>query len=107
MAGFNGLGMHLGNLSRLSTAKTRSLTAENPTGEKGKGGMAIPQHDQHPARLLGQGWKVRPKIGIGVNEVVTIADVEGPGAIQHIWMTPTKNWRLAILRVYWDDQEQP
>ncbi|HTQ10148.1 MAG TPA: glycoside hydrolase family 172 protein [Fimbriimonadaceae bacterium] len=107
MASFNGLGMHLGNLPRLSNAKTRSITAENPTGEKGKGGMAVPQGDKHPSRLLGQGWKVRPQIGIEPGETATIADIVGPGAIQHIWMTPTKNWRLAILRVYWDDQEQP
>ena len=37
---FNGLGMHLGNLSRLSSAKSRSISAENFTGEKNKGGMA-------------------------------------------------------------------
>ena len=29
---FNGLGMHLGNLARLSNAQTRSISAENPTG---------------------------------------------------------------------------
>ena len=40
MAQFNGLGMHLGNLSRLSSAETRSISPENFTGEKGKGGMA-------------------------------------------------------------------
>ena len=37
MAAFNGLGMNLGNLARLSPAKTRSISAENPTGEKGQG----------------------------------------------------------------------
>ena len=37
---FNGLGMSLGTLPRLSAARTRSITAENPTGEKGRGGMA-------------------------------------------------------------------
>ena len=36
---FNGLGMGLGNLSRLSNAKSRSISAENFSGEKGKGGM--------------------------------------------------------------------
>ena len=41
MAGFNGLGLHLGNISRLSNARTRSISPENFTGEKGKGGMAI------------------------------------------------------------------
>ena len=102
---FNGLGMNLGNLSRLSTAKTRSLCAENPTGEKGKGAMAVP--DGGAARELGQGWKVRPCISIKAGETVTIADIQGPGAIQQIWMTPSGNWRFTILRIYWDDQPQP
>lgn len=39
---FNGLDMNMGNLSRLSDAKTRSISPENFTGEKGKGGMADP-----------------------------------------------------------------
>ena len=38
-ASFNGLGMNLGNLARLSNAVTRSISAENFTGEKGKAGM--------------------------------------------------------------------
>ena len=37
---FNGLGVHLGNLARLSNAQSRSLSAENPTGARGRGGMA-------------------------------------------------------------------
>ena len=37
---FNGLGMHVGNLWRLSDAGSRSISPENFTGEKGKGGMA-------------------------------------------------------------------
>ena len=40
MTQFNGLGLNLGNLSRLSRAKTRSISPENFTGEKSKGGMA-------------------------------------------------------------------
>ena len=39
---FNGLEMNMGNLYRLSDAKTRSISPENFTGEKGKGGMADP-----------------------------------------------------------------
>jgi len=67
MTSFNGLGMHLGNLSRLSNAKTRSLSAENMTGEKGKGGMATEGSARRPPRprpgleaLTGdqdQGWR--------------------------------------------------
>ena len=37
---FNGLNSNLGNLFRTSDAKTRSISPENFTGEKGKGGMA-------------------------------------------------------------------
>jgi hypothetical protein len=36
-----------------------------------------------------------------------VADIEGAGAIQQIWLTPTGNWRFSILRFHWDDQEQP
>ena len=101
----NGLGMHLGNLSLLSKARTRSICAENPTGEKGKGGMAIdPEHG--PSKDLGQGWKVRPCISIGAGETVTLADITGPGAIQHLWMTAAHP-RFSILRIYWDGEATP
>ncbi|MET0392991.1 MAG: hypothetical protein ABW019_07605, partial [Chitinophagaceae bacterium] len=43
---FNGLDMNMGNLSRLSDAQTRSISPENLTGEKGKGGMADPVKDK-------------------------------------------------------------
>jgi len=42
MEPFNGLGVQLGNLARLSDAESRSISPENPTGEKGKGAMALP-----------------------------------------------------------------
>ncbi len=37
---FNGLDMNMGNLFRTSDAQTRSISPENFTGEKGKGGTA-------------------------------------------------------------------
>ena len=107
MSNFNGLGMHLGNLARLSNAQTRSISPENFTGEKGKGGMATEGTGAECARDLGQGWKLSPSIAIQPGETFTLADIEGSGAIQQIWMTPTGNWRYSILRIYWDDQEQP
>src|SRR5690606_11265695 len=61
----------------------------------------------HAARDLGQGWKVNPFIRIKPGETFTLAEIEGPGAIQHIWMTPTGNWRFSIIRIYWDDEETP
>lgn len=113
---FDGLNVGLGNLSRLSDAKTRSISPENFTGEKGKGGMADPVKSKgqrnvanaaNEARDLGTGWKVNPFIIINAGETVTIGEIEGPGAIQHIWMTPTGNWNFTIMRFYWDDEKEP
>jgi hypothetical protein len=109
---FNGLDMNMGNLFRLSDATTRSIGPENFTGEKGKGGMASPSDSGKSntanafksARDLGQGWKINPYVRIKPGETFTMAEISGPGAIQHIWMTPTGNWRFSILRIYWDDE---
>ena len=104
---FNGLGMHLGNLARLSSARTRSLSAENPDGAKGRGGMAEDGVSAKHARDLGRGWKISPAVKIQPGATFTVADIKDCGAIQQIWMTPTGNWRFSIIRFYWDDQEQP
>jgi D-arabinan exo alpha-(1,3)/(1,5)-arabinofuranosidase (non-reducing end) len=108
MAEFNGLNMSLGNLSRLSRAKTRSISAENFTGEKGKAGMATEGTGAVPSRELGQGWKVSPSIQVPANATVTLADIQGPGAIQHIWNTVAPaHWRRLVLRIYWDGEGAP
>jgi hypothetical protein len=104
---FNGLGLAMGGLSRLSSGKSRSISAENFTGEKGKGGMALEGTGKDCAKDLGQGWKVSPSVRIAAGETFTLADIQGPGAVQQIWMTPTGRRRLSILRIYWDDQEYP
>jgi len=104
---FNGLGMNLGNLSRISAAKTRSISPENFTGEKSKAGMATEGRGANCARELGLGWKISPCVSIEAGETFTLADIDGSGAIQQIWMTPTGNLRYSILRIYWDGQENP
>ena len=106
-SGFNGLKMDLGNLPRLSHAKTRSVSPENFTGEKGKGGMATEGTGARAARELGQGWKVSPSVRINPGQTFVMVDIKGAGAIQHIWMTPTGNNRLNILRIYWDGEKTP
>ena len=107
MTPFNGLNMHLGNLARLSDAETRSISPENLNGAKGQGGMAKEGTGAECARDLGQGWKISPSVRIAPGETFELADIEGPGAIQQIWMTATGHWRFSILRIYWDGQEQP
>jgi hypothetical protein len=109
-AEFGGLGMSLGSLSRRSDAKTRSISAENPTGEKGKGGMAVDGPAMSCARDLGPGWKVSPFVNLPPGETVTLAEINGQGAIQSIWMAGSsvlKYSRWCILRFYWEDQLQP
>jgi len=114
---FSGMPGGLGSLPFLTRAETRSVCPENPTGEKGKGGMAVPNLADpdlpfsKAASDLGQGWKVRPFVKPKSGETVTIMDVEGPGIIEHIWMATETNWngngRACVLRFYWDGEATP
>ncbi len=104
---FNGLDVNLSNIYRMSDAKTRSISPENFKGEKGKGGMATTGNGANASRELGQGWKVSPSVTIKAGTTFTVAEINGSGAIQHIWLTPTGNWRFSILRFYWDDEATP
>lgn len=98
---FSGLGVSLSNLYRLSAARMRSVSPENVTGEKGRGGMAIEGTGAIHARGLGQGWKVSPSIRVEPGETRVLADIEGPGAIQQIWLTTANlRWRDLILRIH-------
>jgi hypothetical protein len=100
--------MSLGSLARLSKARTRSISAENFNGAKGQGGMATEGQSANSARDLGQGWKVSPAVTLQANSTFVLAEIEGPGAIQHIWMTTFPgHWRRLILRAYWDGEENP
>lgn len=108
MSEFNGLGMHLGNLARLSKAESRSISAENFDGAKGRGGMATEGTGAVAARELGQGWKISPSINIAANSTAILADIEGSGAIQHIWLTVhPQHWRRLVFRCYWDNEDTP
>ena len=115
---FNGLF----GISNLVNAQTRSITAENVYGEKGRGGMAEVSEEAQPevirigqkgglntcARDLGRTWKVRPCITVPKESVITLMDVDGPGTIQHIWITvDPKSHRNLILRMYWDNETEP
>ena len=82
----------LGNLAILKNRKSRAVNAENPTGEKGKGGMA--------SSNLGPSRKGSPCLkDIPSGETVTLADIEGPGIINHIWITVTNKTTEAECRL--------
>jgi hypothetical protein len=104
---YNGVDSHLGNLFLLSNAQSRSISPENFNGAKGEAGKATKGTGAGAARELGQGWKISPSVVIKAHTTYTIAEIDGPGSIQHIWMTPTGNWRWEIFRIYWDDETTP
>jgi len=107
MAGADAQSAALDHLYKLKPAETRSISPENFTGEKGKGGMATLEEGSaaRAARELGQGWKVNPYVKIEPGATFTLGEIKGPGIIKHIWMTPVGDYRLMILRFYWDGEE--
>jgi len=105
---FNGLGLGLHNLARLSSAQTRSISPENFDGTRGGGARATEGTGAEAARDLGKGWKVSPSVRIKPGATFTLADITGSGAIQQIWITTHyHNWRRLVLRFYWDGDDRP
>ena len=106
---YQGLTNEMSNLMFLSDAVSRSISPENPTGAPGSGAMCEVENGtaRDAAINLGKGWKVNPYILIDAGQTVEIANIDGPGIIQHIWMTPTGKWRDVIIRFFWEGQEQP
>ena len=105
---FNGLHLNMGNISRLSKAKTRSISAENFRGEKGKGGMSTDGASWSAAQDLGQGWKVSPCINLERtasrpwqrSKDRARFNIFGSRLMSSIGVP-------LILRFYWDDEETP
>ncbi|WP_208607732.1 glycoside hydrolase family 172 protein [Paenibacillus pectinilyticus] len=106
-----GLGSSLSSASLVNNVRSRSISAENPNGEKGKGGQA--------ANHLGVGRKGRPFIPIPAGATITLAEIQGPGILQHFWLTVADKmpncyaqegsylFRDLVLRMYWDGEELP
>jgi hypothetical protein len=83
-------------------AESRSISFENPTGQKGTGGTA--------ASNLGVGRKGAPLKEVGPGQTVTLCDIKGPGVIRRIWMTvyaSQENLLGFVIRGYWDNQKHP
>lgn len=96
----------LEGIEKLKKNKSRSINPENPTGAAGQGGME--------GSDLGPSRKGRPLISLKSGETATLAEIEGPGIIRHIWMTITDATvygsfvlRDVVLRMYWDEEEMP
>jgi D-arabinan exo alpha-(1,3)/(1,5)-arabinofuranosidase (non-reducing end) len=101
-------GASVAGISRLSSARTRSISPENPTGAPGAGGMATDGTGAAAARDLGRGWKVSPSIEIPAGGTAVLGEIDGPGTIRHLWLTTHPNhWRSLVLRATWDGAEAP
>ena len=101
------LNFGLGGLPLLSNARSRSISAENPDGSVGGGAKEDAGADTASSDL-GKGWKVRPCIGLPANSTTTLAEIDGPGTITHIWLTVNpKAYRDCILRFFWDGEDTP
>ena len=100
--------MELGDIGDISLAlrkdiERRAVTAENPTGARGAGGRATNGTGAMAARGLGIGWKLSPSVVVKAGEEFEIASIEGPGVIDHIWITShNESWRSLLLRMRWD-----
>ncbi|TQM33611.1 glycoside hydrolase family 172 protein [Nocardia bhagyanarayanae] len=95
-------------LWRLDAARTRSISAENPTGAPGMGARATDGTGAHAARDLGVGWKVSPSILLDPGDTAILADVTGPGVVRHFWLTTDRTaLRDLTLRMHWDDAPRP
>ena len=65
------------SLSRLSSARSRSISPENRTGAPGGGGRAEEGTGAQCARDLGIGWKISPSVIVPAGTVFTLAEIEG------------------------------
>jgi len=82
------------------SVESRWATAENPTGEKGAGGMK------------GEGRKGSPSFSLESGETKVLAFAEGvSGVIRRIWVTiPQRNLQFLRglrIRMYWDGSKKP
>lgn len=90
-----------------SEVESRSISAENPRGDKAGGARTKPDKNS-PAYRLGKGWKVKPCIPIPAKKTAVIAEIKGAGVIRHIWMTlDPKFYRTCIIQIYWDNEKNP
>ena len=82
------------NLSILQSRESFGFSAENPEGKRNGGSRGADCE------------KLRPCVEIAPHDTLTVADVEGPGAVTHMWFTGYIGHSF-ILRIYWENEELP
>src|SRR6266545_2268098 len=78
---------------------SRAATFENPSGDRGAGGTTHNGRKGRPCKIIKAGQRV------------TLADIEGPGVVRHIWMTfppaPPEELRALQVEVRYDGRDEP
>jgi hypothetical protein len=96
------------SVAKLNDLRSRSITAENRSGLPGAGGRATDGTMAHASRKLGVGWKVSPSSPLPSGQTLELANIEGSGILQHLWITCKPEWwRRIILNFYWDGSSEP
>lgn len=97
---------HLWNRPAGSPVRSRAINAENPDGAPGSAAAA--------SSHLGPSRKGAASLPLNSGETLTLAHIEGPGMIRHIWITvPDRTeagpfvLRDLVLRMHWDDAASP
>src|SRR5262245_56837122 len=79
--------------------ESRSVSFENPTGARGRGGMTCGGRKGAPQRIIAPG------------ERIALADLAGPGRVRHAWFAapplPPDDMRRVVLEVFYDDLAAP
>lgn len=102
----------LNELYKKSGVITRMISAENPTGEKGKACLEKPDPTNPDLywskNSLGEDCKVNPFVRVLPHEVKVIADYVGSGVIHQFFIASDRaNFSELQLRIYWDGEETP
>lgn len=102
----------LNELYKKSGVITRMISAENPTGEKGKACLEKPDPTNPDLywskNSLGEDCKVNPFVRVLPHEVKVIADYVGSGVIHQFFIACDRaNFSELQLRIYWDGEETP
>jgi len=90
----------LGDPARIDArVESRSISFENPTGARGRGGTAHRGRKGAPQRILLPG------------ERIALAEIAGPGRVRHVWLTvspmPPEQMRRLVLEVFYDGLAAP
>ena len=86
--------MYFPDPTKFRKARTFAASSENKDASKGGGSRGSDIE------------KVNPFTIIKPSETITVLDIDGPGAVRHMWMGGIPGWD-SVIRIYWDGNKNP